>query len=259
MPNIGLPEAEMRSIIHSACKEPTKGSRLMDQIVATLSADDIADIDTDDHECSIVNVQFSIKKLPQGIRESIAAVGPRLAMPIVTAICPCIGALATGVRLDVHGTRRGLNLISYIAGDFASGKGSIDPVVEAWMSETAALDAMCGAAQLFAAGERMARGGDAVAPHAGGAAAPYAGLTLALGDIGHFDKRGGSVLWQGIAEDAECERLVRLQAILADCLSPIRTRSRRFAPKFCPAKVPMALPTAVPKSSSIPCRREAAL
>jgi 2'-5' RNA ligase len=91
---------------------------------------------------------------------------------------------------------------------------------------TAALDAMCGAAQLFAAGERMARGGDAVAPyaggadgsHAGGAAAPYAGLTLALGDIGHFDKRGGSVLWQGIAEDAECERLVRLQAILADCL-----------------------------------------
>ena len=143
MPNIGLPEAEMRSIIHSACKEPTKGSRLMDQIVAALStANDIADIDTGENECSIVNVQFSIKKLPQGIRESIAAVGPRLAMPIVTAICPCIGALATGVRLDVHGTRRGLNLISYIAGDFASGKGSIDPVVEAWMSETAALDAM---------------------------------------------------------------------------------------------------------------------
>ena len=139
MPNIGLPEAEMRSIIHSACKEPTRGSRLMDQIVATLSADDI---DTDDHECSMFNVQLPMKKLPQGIRESIAAVGPRLAMPIVTAICPCIGALATGVRLDVHGTRRGLNLISYIAGDFASGKGSIDPVVEAWMSETAALDAM---------------------------------------------------------------------------------------------------------------------
>jgi hypothetical protein len=85
---------------------------------------------------------LSIKKLPQGIRDSIDAVGPQLAMPIVTAICPCIGALATGVKLDVHGTRRGLNLISYIAGDFASGKGSIDPVVEAWMSETAALDKM---------------------------------------------------------------------------------------------------------------------
>jgi len=65
-----------------------------------------------------------------------------LAMPVVTAICPCIGTLATGVQLDVHGTKRGLNLISYIAGDFASGKGGIDPVVEAWMSEVAALDKM---------------------------------------------------------------------------------------------------------------------
>ncbi len=81
-------------------------------------------------------------RMPQGIRESIDAVGPQLAMPVVTAICPCIGTLATGVQLDVHGKKRGLNLISYIAGDFASGKGSIDPVVEAWMSEVAALDRM---------------------------------------------------------------------------------------------------------------------
>ena len=35
-----------------------------------------------------------------------------------------------------------LNLISYIAGDFASGKGSIDPVVEAWTSEVKAMDKM---------------------------------------------------------------------------------------------------------------------
>ena len=80
--------------------------------------------------------------MPQGIRESIDAVGPQLAMPVVTAVCPCIGALATGVTLDVHGQKKGLNLISYIAGDFASGKGSIDPVVEAWMSEVQALDDM---------------------------------------------------------------------------------------------------------------------
>ena len=81
-------------------------------------------------------------KLPQGIKDSIDAVGPALTMPVVTAVCPCIGALATGVMLDVHGTKRGLNLISYIAGDFASGKGGIDPVVEAWMSEVQALDDM---------------------------------------------------------------------------------------------------------------------
>ena len=83
-----------------------------------------------------------LRKLPQGVRDSIDAVGSQLAMPVVTAICPCIGALATGVKLDVHGQQKGLNLIAYIAGDFASGKGSIDPVVDAWMSEVKALDTM---------------------------------------------------------------------------------------------------------------------
>ena len=84
----------------------------------------------------------ALPRMPMGVKESIDAVGPQLAMPVVTAICPCIGALATGVTLDVHGQKKGLNLISYIAGDFASGKGGIDPVVEAWMSEVAALDKM---------------------------------------------------------------------------------------------------------------------
>ena len=84
----------------------------------------------------------SFTKMPMGIKDSIDAVGPQLDMPVVTAICPCIGTLATGVTLDVHGQKKGLNLIAYIAGDFASGKGQIDPVVEAWMSEVQALDKM---------------------------------------------------------------------------------------------------------------------
>lgn len=83
-----------------------------------------------------------LPKMPQGVKDSIDAVGPRLVMPVVTAICPCIGALATGVVLDVHGQKRGLNLIAYIAGDFSSGKGSIDPVIEAWMAEVRELDSM---------------------------------------------------------------------------------------------------------------------
>ena len=100
------------------------------------------DVDSEENKLSIQNSQVSIKKLPQGIKDSVAAAGPELAMPIITAICPCIGALATGVKLDVHGQMRGLNLISYIAGDYASGKGSIDPVVDAWMSEVRAIDDM---------------------------------------------------------------------------------------------------------------------
>ena len=101
-----------------------------------------ADDDAAEAISSLFTLHSSLKRLPQGIRDSIDAVGPQLAMPVVTAICPCIGALATGVVLDVHGRKRGLNLISYIAGDFASGKGDIDPVVDAWMSEVKALDKM---------------------------------------------------------------------------------------------------------------------
>ena len=96
----------------------------------------------DDGQLSIINSQLSIRKMPQGIKDSIDAAGPQLAMPALTAVCPAIGALATGVVLDVHGQKRGLNLIAYIVGDFASGKGNIDPVIEAWMSEVRALDKM---------------------------------------------------------------------------------------------------------------------
>ena len=83
-----------------------------------------------------------LPKMPQGVKDSIEAVGPALSMPVVTAICPAIGMLATGVQLDIHGVKNTLNLISYITGDFASGKGKIDPVIAAWMSEVAALDKM---------------------------------------------------------------------------------------------------------------------
>ena len=117
----------------------------MQEIIRTLSDSPLKDEDVDEMEEQSSNreiVKSSIKRLPQGIRDSIEAVGPQLAMPVVTAICPAIGMLATGVTLDVHGQRKGLNLIAYIAGDFASGKGQIDPVIEAWTSEVTALDRM---------------------------------------------------------------------------------------------------------------------
>ncbi len=84
----------------------------------------------------------ALPKLPQGVRDSVNAVGPALALPVITAICPAIGMLATGVKVAVHGKMNSLNLISYIVGDFASGKGSIDPVIDAWTSEVKEMDKM---------------------------------------------------------------------------------------------------------------------
>jgi len=144
MPRFGLSEAELKAVVDSACKEPPKGiSKLMKSVLGSLHDANTPDGLSIEGEMS-EGQRGSLfpQKMPMGIKDSIAAVGPQLTMPVVTAICPCIGTLATGVTLDVHGQKKGLNLIAYIAGDFASGKGQIDPVVEAWMSEVAALDKM---------------------------------------------------------------------------------------------------------------------
>ena len=138
MPRLGLDEAELRGIVDSACKEIPKGiSKAMKEVI-----DSIQNIENEDDADIPEEPSYydRLPKMPMGVRESIEAVGPNLSMPTLTAICPCIGALATGVRLDVHGTKNSLNLISYIAGDFASGKGNIDPVIEAWTSEVKAID-----------------------------------------------------------------------------------------------------------------------
>ena len=82
----------------------------------------------------------ALPRMPQGVKDSLEAVGPALAMPVLTAICPIIGMLATDVKVEIHGKMSSLNLISYIAGDFASGKGGIDPVVSEWTHEVRAMD-----------------------------------------------------------------------------------------------------------------------
>ena len=148
----GFPLEEKRAKIKSALASefngfPQRLKNVLNSLTPAPSPKGEGSKYTDDDDeaaanSSLFTIHSSLKKLPMGVKESIEAVGPQLAMPVVTAICPCIGTLATGVTLDVHGQKKGLNLISYIAGDFASGKGGIDPVVEAWMSEVAALDKM---------------------------------------------------------------------------------------------------------------------
>ena len=146
----GFPEAEKQACINSALAEKLTQmpKRLKDVLTVlrqenatTNSANDDATTDTD----TDFDDQYSsaaLPKMPQGVKDSIDAVGPALSMPVLIAICPAIGTLATGVRLDVHGKMNSLNLIAYIAGAFASGKGSIDPVVDAWMEEVKQTDRM---------------------------------------------------------------------------------------------------------------------
>ena len=157
----GFPDQEKMACINSALSEKITQmpKRLKDVLFAIRqeklnknAATGATGTDEDDEafinaldEANAQDDQFyynALPKLPQGIKESVDAVGPALAMPVISAICPVIGMLATGVKVSVHGKMNSLNLISYIAGDFASGKGSIDPIINTWTKELKDMDKM---------------------------------------------------------------------------------------------------------------------
>ena len=155
----GFSEQEKMACIHSALNEKiTQMPKRLKDVLAIIrqermkqgavSGGSVAGYEGQENATDEVNVKDemfyfnSLPKMPQGVKESVDAVGPALAMPVISAICPAIGMLATGVKVAVHGRMNSLNLISYIAGDFASGKGSIDPVIGAWTSEVKEMDKM---------------------------------------------------------------------------------------------------------------------
>lgn len=157
----GFPDQEKMACINSALSEKiTQMPKRLKDVLAAIrqeklnknAATGATGTDEDDEafinaldEANAQDDQFyynALPKLPQGIKDSVDAVGPALAMPVISAICPVIGMLATGVKVSVHGKMNSLNLISYIAGDFASGKGSIDPIINTWTKELKDMDKM---------------------------------------------------------------------------------------------------------------------
>ena len=147
----GFPEAEKLACIDSALaeKRTQMPKRLKDVLLAVRQermgqAEGGDGMDGLDEALAQDDLFYynQLPTLPMGVKDSVDAVGPPLALPVLTAVTPVIGMLATGVRVDIHGKKSGLNLIAYIAGDFASGKGSIDPVVDAWTAEVKAMDKM---------------------------------------------------------------------------------------------------------------------
>lgn len=157
----GFPDQEKMACINSALNEKiTQMPKRLKDVLSAIrqeklnknAATGATGTDEDDEafinaldEANAQDDQFyynALPKLPQGIKDSVDAVGPALAMPVISAICPVIGMLATGVKVSVHGKMNSLNLIFYIAGDFASGKGSIDPIINTWTKEIKDMDKM---------------------------------------------------------------------------------------------------------------------
>ena len=158
MPRYGLPEAEMSSIVHSACKEPTKGSRMMDQIVGSLertadggetaaALDDMGDMtDAADataegsHQLSVIS---KLSRLPIGLRESLVGVPPTMHMPVLCGVLPIAAAYADQVQIEYcDGNLQHLGLMSIIRGEQASNKSVVKNAVDVWKRQLDEEDAL---------------------------------------------------------------------------------------------------------------------
>ena len=143
----GFSEVEKLSCIDSALAEKrARMPKRLKDVLAAIKESKGSNTEEIDQALDDINEQdelfyyHALPSLPQGVRDSVDSVGPHLAMPALVAICPVIGTLATGVKISVHGRYNSLNLISYVAGDFASGKGSIDPLIASWTKEMKQMD-----------------------------------------------------------------------------------------------------------------------
>ncbi len=134
MPRFGLSTQEMRGIIHSACKEPTKGSRLMDQIVNALEmgipSDEVEDAEVVAEE---TGVKVNVKTLPIGLRESLVGVPVTMHMPVLCSVMPIAAAYADQVTVEYcDGNTHRLGLMSIIRGEQASNKSVCKNAVDIW-------------------------------------------------------------------------------------------------------------------------------
>ena len=147
MPRYGLSEQEMRSIIHSACKEPTKGSRLMRQIVERMR--NTPACYTYDTACEEPPSQIPLplaamaKALPIGLRESLVGVPATMHMPVLCGVLPLAAAYADQVEVEYcDGNRQHLGLMSIIRGDQASNKSVVKNAIDIWKRQLEEEDAL---------------------------------------------------------------------------------------------------------------------
>ena len=144
MPKYGLSDQEMRGIIHSACKEPTKGSRLIDQIVSALemgiSSDEIEDAEVVAAE---TGAKVNVKVLPIGLKESLAGVPVTMHMPVLCGVLPIAAAYADQVQIQYcDGNLQHLGLMSIIRGEQASNKSVVKNAVDVWKRQFDEEDAL---------------------------------------------------------------------------------------------------------------------
>ena len=140
-------QQKMKCIDSALAEKRTQMPLRLKNVLQALRKDYIGNFDVQEalDEVQLEDELFYYKRLPQGalpqgVIDSIKAAGEAKAMPVINAVCPMIGMLATNVQVEIHGVPTHLNLIAFNVGKVGSGKGSIDPIVEQWMYEIRAQD-----------------------------------------------------------------------------------------------------------------------
>ena len=148
MPKFGLSAQEMRGIIHSACKEPTKGSRLMDAIIDHLSLtidhseEDAADTADSAFQHPLLGRGLG-RLLPIGLKESLVGVPVSMYMPVLCSVMPIAAAYADQVTVEYcDGNIHRLGLMSIIRGEQASNKSVCKNAVDLWKRQLDEEDAL---------------------------------------------------------------------------------------------------------------------
>ena len=145
MPRFGLTDAELRSVIDSACKEEPKGiSKVMQSIIDALElgipADEIEDAEAVQEE---TGVKVNVKALPIGLKESLVGVPVSMHMPVLCGIMPICGAYADGVEVEYcDGNVHRLGLMAIIHGDQASNKSVVKNAIDIWKRQFDQEDAL---------------------------------------------------------------------------------------------------------------------
>jgi len=153
MPRYGLSAQEMKGIIHSACKEPTKGSRLIDQIVESeelrMKSEEFASAhpefdDSAQPDSSLFTLHSSLRKaLPVGLKESLTGVPVSMHMPVLCSVLPLAAAYADQVEVRYcDGEMQKLGMMSIIYGEQASGKSVCKHAVNIWKRQFDEEDAL---------------------------------------------------------------------------------------------------------------------
>ena len=156
MPRFGLSDAELKSIVDSACKEEPKGiSKMMNDIILSeelkvkneefASAHPELQLDDDaQSDSSLFTLHSSLRKaLPIGLKESLVGVPASMHMPTLVGIMPICGAYADGVEVEYcDGNIHHLGLMAIIRGEQASNKSVVKNAIDIWKRQFDEEDAL---------------------------------------------------------------------------------------------------------------------